>query len=80
MLFGKVDPYHSHRIVGTRRDSRFRVFRFRIPKQVGIVIEFRILDYTYDLPITNGQRIMLAAARTGILGDNLPHIIEDCYR
>src|SRR5580704_10060459 len=69
MLFRQTDPNHAHRIVRSRRYLSLRIFRLGIPKQRRIVMEPGVMIDLGDLPVTDGQRVMLASHGGWILGE-----------
>jgi hypothetical protein len=70
VLLRNVDPHHAYRIIGARRDFRFRVRRIPIPKQRRVVVKRRIPLGSRDLPLAVRQRIMLATARNRRMEDD----------
>ena len=42
----------------------------RIPEQRGVAVEHRVAGYPENLPVADGQRIVLAANRRPIVGEN----------
>src|SRR5580704_19574658 len=56
------NPYNAHWIVWARCDGRLGTGGIGIPKQVGVVIVRWISPHFSDLPISEGERSMHAAA------------------
>ena len=56
------DPHDADGIVGTCFERRLLIPWFRVPEQIRVVVKNRPPGDACDLPVADGQRIVLAAA------------------
>src|SRR4030095_14642042 len=77
MFLRQVDPHDAHGIVRARRDLRLRMLRGGIPEQLRVVVEYRVLRDSLDLPRTQRERIVFAAYRGGKVRKGLSRGVDE---